>query len=347
MATRKRRKPNQKEPVGDTKSSIIVHISEKGEATITDIREYLRSEKNIRNIKVIRKHLSDLVSEKVISVKKAESRGLSDIYYIEKSFSSFKIAFNFLNNFYKPLFLRTKYAKGVIFSDDFLIYEILNIAIELYKDLIQLKDDNKFNEKIEKAKRNGEDVSRIDLERIKETIKSMLPTELDSEIIEYSLKTITSDDWLDLIGSLTNITTSNLKKNLNIVISSIFPEKQKNEMLQIISSSPMAMDYFLNLKSDDRIYLFLMVMGFYLVPLFKDKNKISIINQFNNNNSKSEKDLMPLISSILSIQNILNDNPLLTILRSYFIVDSFNGNIVDNEYSNLVLKEILLPKVSQ
>ena len=62
MAIRKRRKTSQREPIGDTKSSIIVHISEKEKATITDIREHLRSEKNIRNIKVIRKHLSDLVS---------------------------------------------------------------------------------------------------------------------------------------------------------------------------------------------------------------------------------------------------------------------------------------------
>ena len=54
MAIPKRRKPSQREPVGVTKSIIIVYISEKGEATITDIREHLRSKKNIRNIKVIR-----------------------------------------------------------------------------------------------------------------------------------------------------------------------------------------------------------------------------------------------------------------------------------------------------
>jgi len=56
---------------------------------------------------------------------------------------------------------------------------------------------------------------------------------------------------------------------------------------------------------------------------------------------------MSFISQILSIQNVVNDNPLLTVLRSYFIVDSLNGNIVENEYSNTVLKEILLPKVIQ
>jgi len=56
---------------------------------------------------------------------------------------------------------------------------------------------------------------------------------------------------------------------------------------------------------------------------------------------------MPFITQILNIQNVMNDNPLLTILHSYFIVDSLNGNVVENEYSDAVLKEILLPKVIQ
>jgi len=43
----------------------------------------------------------------------------------------------------------------------------------------------------------------------------------------------------------------------------------------------------------------------------------------------------------------MNDNPLLTILRSYFIVDSFNANIVENEYSHRILTKILLPQVIQ
>jgi len=56
---------------------------------------------------------------------------------------------------------------------------------------------------------------------------------------------------------------------------------------------------------------------------------------------------MSFIPQILDNQNIINDNPLLTILHSYFIVDSLNGNVVENEYSNTVQKEILLPKVIQ
>ena len=59
-------------------------------------------------------------------------------------------------------------------SDDFLVYGILNIGIEVFKDLIRLKDENKFNEMIEKAKRNGEDVSNKEIKESIERVKNQL-----------------------------------------------------------------------------------------------------------------------------------------------------------------------------
>ena len=344
MATRKRRRPSQREPVGNTKSEIVVYISNKEEATITDVRAYLRNEKNIRNIKVLRKHLWDLVSDGIISIKKAERRGLSDVYYIEKSFSSFKTVFNFLNDFYKPLFLRSKYAKELIFSDDFLIYGLENIGIEVFKDLIQLRDENKFNEMIEKAKRNGEDVSSKDIKEMIERMKDQLSSYNVLDIKDY-LSNARPEDFISTIGDFVKDQHIDIKAILSKMINSIFPDEQRNEMLQIISTSPMAMDYFLNLRSVDRTYLFVTILRFYLQTVFIDRDKISLIIKFNENQSELRNNPLSFIFGLLSIQNVLNDNPLLTILRSYFIVDSFNGNVVDNEYSNSVLKEILLPKV--
>ena len=346
MSTRKRRMPSQREQVGYTKSEIVVYISNNDASTITDIKPYLRNEKNIRNLKVLRKHLSDLVLENVISVKKAEKRGMSDIYYLEKSFSSFKTVFNFLNDFYKPLFLKSKYAKELIFSDDFLIYGIVNIGIEIVKDLIQLRDEKKLNVLIEKAKRNGEDVSSKEIKEIFERLKGQLNGYNVLEI-ENTLLNTRPEDFISLIGDLIESQRFDPKVILNTIINSIFPDKQRNEMLHIISTSPMAMDYFLNLRSADRTYLFITILRFYLGSLFMDSEKASLVNLFNEDKSAFEKNPMAFITAILSIQNVSNDNPLLTILRSFFIVDSFTGNVVDNEYSNSVLKEILLPKVIQ
>jgi len=329
MASRKKRKQGQKEPIGNTKSEIIVYIADKGETTITDIKTYLLSEENIRNKKNIKyQHLSNLVNEGIINIKKAEKRGLSDSYYIEKTFSQFKTVFNFINDFYRPLFLKSKYSMDMINNDDFLIYGFINIIKEFVSELPKISDEKNFNEfieNIEKTKRNGED------QEITEDFKNDLKRSNIDDILEFLISLVDSTPKIWLI--------------VKLLIKSIFPEKHKSEMLNIISTSPMAMDYFLNLKSANRMHLFSIIFNFYIQALSSDNNKILLIEQIIQNPSEFKKDPMSFISQILDNQNIINDNPLLTILRSYFIVDSFNGNLVKNKYSDAVLKEILLPKV--
>jgi hypothetical protein len=217
------------------------------------------------------------------------------------------------------------------------------------RDLIQLRDEKKFNEMIEKAKRNGEDVSSKEMKEVIKKLKSELGglnISSDSDF-ENFLSISKPEDLISFFSDLNENQLMDFKFILNTVIKSIFPDKQRNEMLLIILTSPMATDYFLNLRSVDRTYLFEIILWFYLKTLFIDRDKISIINKFNENQSELKNNPLSFISGLLNIQNVLNDNPLLTILRSFFIVDAFNGNIIDNKYSNSVLKNILLPKVSQ
>lgn len=344
MAMRKRRRPSQREPAGNTKSEILLYLANNGDVTVTiaDIRRYLRNEKNIRNIKVIRKHLSDLVTDNLISIKKAERRGLSDIYYLEKSFSSFKTSFNFINDFHKPLFLGTKYTKDVILSDNFLAYGIINIGKEIFSELLKLKDENYFNAIVEKAKRNAEDVSSKETKEMITELKKNLKEE-DLNEFQNILSDARPEDIFNLFGDQIEGQAFNI--SIKLLLDAIFPEKQGKEIIEIISTSPSANDYFLNLKSVDRLYLFVIIIRFYLGSIAWDTSKISLLKEMSKEKSVMPDNLTPYVAKLLSIQNVSNDNPLLTILRSYFLVDSFNGNIVNNEYSNSVLKEILLPKV--
>jgi len=345
MAVRKRRRPSQKEPVGSTKSEIIVYIANNENSTITDIRRYLRIERNIRNIKVVRKHLSDLVKEGIINIKKAEKRGFSDVYYIEKSFSKFKDVFNYLRDFHKPLFLRSRYAVDMINNEGFFVYGFVNVVKELFNELLKLSDENYFNALIEKAKRNSEDVSAKETKEMIENFKNELKGYNLGDLQNILLNSKPEDLVMFVSEFIPNITDpiSIMKK----FIDSIFPDNQRNEMLGIISTSPMAMDYFLNLKSADRLYLSVIISRFYLQTLFLDKNKIAIINEMNENRSELKKNPMEYIEKLMNMNNLSNDNPLLTILRSYFLVDSFNANIVENEYSHRILTKILLPQVVQ
>jgi hypothetical protein len=296
---------------------------------------------------VIRKHLFDLVNENILSIKKAERKGLSDVYYIERSFTKFKDVFNFLNDFYRPLLLKSKYAIDIINNEDFLVYGFVNIIKEMFIEMLKLSNEDYFNALIEKAKRNGEDLSIKKTKEMIEDFKNQM-RKYNIEDIKDIQNSLLNSKPEDLLSSINEIfpNFSDPKRIIKVMINSI-PDKQRDGMLKIISSSPMAMDYFLNLKSADRLLLFQRIIIFYLSTLVSDKNKISLIKQFNENQSELKNNPMSFISQILSIQNVVNDNPLLTVLRSYFIVDSLNGNIVENEYSNTVLKEILLPKVIQ
>jgi hypothetical protein len=81
---------------------------------------------------------------------------------------------------------------------------------------------------------------------------------------------------------------------LDLIVKAIFPEKQRNEMLKIISTSSMAMDFFLNLRSVDRTYLFVRILKFYLGSLFTDSEKVSLVDQLNEEQKEFEKIQCPL-----------------------------------------------------
>jgi hypothetical protein len=233
----------------------------------------------------------------------------------------------------------------MINNEEFFVYGVVNVVKELFTELLKLSDENYFNALIEKAKRNSKDVSAKETKEMIENLKNVLKGYNRGDLQNILLNSKPEDLVMLVSESIPNLTDPMpiMKK----FIGSMFPDKQRNEMLGIISTSPMAMDYFLNLKSADRLYLSLIIFRFYLQTLFLDKNKIAIINEMNENQSELGNDIIPFISQILSIHNVMNDNPLLTILRSYFIVDSFNANIVENQYSHHILTKILLPRVIQ
>jgi hypothetical protein len=345
MAVRKRRKPIQREAVGKTKSDVLIFMLSNNECTITDVRRYLRNEKNIRNVKGVRKHISDLVSENLIKIKKAERRGLGDIYYAERTFTDFRNIFNFLQSFYRPPFLRTKYAKEMISEDDFFLYGMVNIAREIFTELIKLTDERHFNDLIEKAKRNGEDIpeAEISYEKIKKAFERY-----DIEGISKSLKEIKVEEIIDYLKeSFVSDKNINFNAILTTMLQSLFPDAQRDEIINIISASHSSLDYFLNLRSAGRYYFFVNVIRFYLSAMFVDKDKNALMKGIAEDDSVLERDFMSSILKLSTMENVLNDDPLSVILRSYFVVDAFNGNIVENEYSTKTLKDILIPKVKQ
>ncbi len=358
---RKKRKAGQKDPLFDTKSSIIVFIAEKENVTIADIREYLRNEKNIKNIKNIRNHIKDLVDKNIIKVKKSEKRGMNDFYYIDKTFSSFKNSFNFITDFYKITFLESKYAKEVIFDEKFFVSGIVNIIKESYKETFKYLENLIYNNEQEEMSYEYDDKSDEDdvpyendrsdkynkpnYRKISEEEKKLI-NELKDDLTNINFDEIKNEmDKINL--DLEEILSNNHDNIFQKFIYLLFPESQRREMLNIISTSPEAMNFFLNLKMINKPYLLANIFRFYLSSIISDRNKLPILDKISKKDPEVQNDPENYIKTLFDTSKVINDNPILTILKSFFIVDSFNDNIVKNDYSKSVLMNILFPKVKQ
>ena len=340
MAKRRRRNQSQKEPIGRTKSEILLFIADKPNVSLTDIRSYLRTEMNIRNPKVVRSHVSGLLQLNLIQRVKTE-KGFRDKHFIDESFSSFRSAFNYLRENYEPKYLlKTNYFQKLKLSDDFFLLGIVNIIKILFVDSVDiLSDDVRFEKLMQEAKKEGDSKEYIEkMTQHKEKYSKKM-------LIEY-LPLLKDKSPEELISYAEEGFGKNIKIYLGDLLKQFILEDQKEEIINIISTSPSAMDYFLNMRTENKMMFFSVLLGFFVRTLFIDPSKVDILKSFNSLTDKSETtQVLGAINELVSTKNIVNQNPILTTLKAHFIQDAVSGKIIENEYALKVLTDILIPKV--
>jgi len=355
-AKKKRRERGQKEPVEKTKYQILLFIADNPYCEIDDIRRYLTTKLNIRNKKVIREYVNYLVSDNLIK-KESGRKGKPDKYYIEETFTAFKNTFNYIYDHDQNLsldFMKTKYTQSIFSKDDFLLYGLINLGLQFIIELINIYiDDNKFNAFISEM---SDEEAKIVMELSKEEFteeKDVLeeeflpllnrsPEEL-IELTEYSLSQ----------NPIVNDSIS-VMKILNDFVNSIFLPPQKKELINILSTSPSSLKFFLNFEAENKIKFFANFTLF-LLKIFNMDDLIKIEKDLQTLNLKIENkenigNIQAFIEDfkqIISTKNIGNENPLLITLKAYFIIDALSGKIIENEYSKKVLYDILIPKVKK
>jgi len=337
-AKRKRRNPSQREPIGKTKSQILLYIVNNQNCTMTDIRRYSKDNLNIRNKKGILKHVSELLSAKLIK-KVKNMKGVSDQYYIGGTFSEFGNCFNYLHeNSFSVEFLKTDFAHNVLLNDNFFFYGLVNAARKLFIEFLDvMSDENKFNEIL------LEDPKGVTNEGIA-LMKEQRAKMLRSDILEF-VSRIRDKSVEELVEYGSEVVKST-KQVLMELTNKMFSQEQKEEIINILSTSPSAMDFFLNLNTENRMVFLAYIMHFFIGIIFVDSSKVEIINYFNNLAKEPDMDqFLSLITDIFSSKNVTNQNPILTILKAHFLIDAFNGKIIENKYSTKALKSILIPEV--
>lgn len=339
-AQRRRRMPSQKEPIGKTKSEILLFIANNQNCMLTDIRTFLRDNLNIRNQKGIRDHVSELLSEKLIQ-KVAQGKGMGDKYYIENTFSAFRNCFNYLHtNNFSDGFLETGFVKDALLSNDFFFFGLVNLIKELFYDMIfTFSNEQKFSEIVKEACKEGASKDQID--NMKKQVDKFKESNYEEFVLGIKNKTPE-----ELIIFAQEMFQFPIKEILVSIVNEMFTQNQKEEIINILSTSPSAMDYFLNLRTENKLMFLTVILRFFIGIVFVDPSKVDIVNSFNNLEKESNHaQALSLMKEIVSTKNIVNNNPILTTLKAHFILDAVNGKTIKNEYSTKTLSKILIPEV--
>jgi DNA-binding HxlR family transcriptional regulator len=341
MATRKRRRPSQKEPVGRTKSEILLFISDNPKASLTDIRSNLKTSFNIRNPKTIRKHLSDLSNDNLIQRVKV-GRGLSDEYFLNESFDSLRNSFNYLKERGFALqFLKSQYFTKFIESDYMFVAIVYNVLHYMYTGILELLlEDTKYQSLLDEAQVSGE-LNLI--EQLKETRKELFEPYNIGSLTD--LKNKSPDSFISFIS--TEEDSLFTKQSVINILDSFIPAIQKRQLLTILKTSPSALDFVLNPKFKRPEILFGVAVQFFLSAVVKNPNKLVKLAALGQDKSLAEKDKIGILKEIVDFSDVITDNPVVTILKSLMIADELNGSIIENDDSSKILGEVFLPEAKK
>jgi hypothetical protein len=102
----------------------------------------------------------------------------------------------------------------------------------------------------------------------------------------------------ELITGAQDIFTIPIKPVLREIINQIFSMIQKEEIMNILFTSPSAMDYFLNLDTANKLMFLAIITRFFFETAFVDQIKAVIIAAFNKEPDK--KKALSFITELLS-----------------------------------------------
>jgi len=297
----KRRKPYNREPPGKTKNTILLLVANNGDTSFQAIRDHLKESLNIRNLKVIRTHIAELVNEWLL-LKHSQGKGKPDSFYLS-GFDNFKKVYEFFQaNQQEQEFMKTEYYNSYIASEDFkfkLIINILQVSIQQRHTAI--------------------------LNKLELTIKDEQSREQYNELI----KSIANNSIEDLVDQLRNRlderqTDNELLKSLIHRCSFVISDEEFEGLIDILLLSPSAIKYCLKPNYVGASFISKLMSQLFNKPVFP-------IDFF--------QDIMEYDLTSLSKDSI--ESSMFVILKSFFIADLLTDEIIKREISSRFINKIL------
>jgi hypothetical protein len=153
------------------------------------------------------------------------------------------------------------------------------------------------------------------------------------EILDKGVDAI-YNDLIDLIGK-------NEKRNkdiqpdqaLKIITGFLIPEHETSNISNILKTSPLAIEYILNIREHSPIIFIGTLWNYFLEAVGFDEKKIKLLTSD-----------IPLTQAeydhLLSNSNIEGELPLVRLIKSAFIIDYLDENIVQNDFSQKLQNEL-------
>lgn len=345
MINRRKRKPQQREAVGKTKAYIILCLLD-GEKDRTEISEYLKTHHNIINRSNVKDHLYGLVEMGLIE-QGDKSPGKPRPYHIPKGFDALKNIFLFLRDQgMEAELLQTGYFNEAIESKDFRMKLIINAFKEMLLAIYQemLNDNSTRDEADKELKAHENDLEELnkilalqektisqqmdDYFQIRDSVKTNDENNIRSQRFKLIINTL-ENNTVDQLYEGTLKLVDRIKKDKNApseeVLRSItdylIPEKEKDKINDILRMSPSANEHILNIKAHNSASFMGLLFTYLLYTV------------------KAEQDNVKL----------MDDSPIVRILKAAYIIDHSNGKTLHNNYSintSLALfEQLFLPRM--
>lgn len=361
------KKSTKRMPIGFTKAEILLYVADKGEVDTVDLKWHLKKKLGIKNKKTILMHLSDLIKDELLSKRKKGKKGIADTYIIIYNFHTLQNVFNYLKKYKKEKdFLKTKYFKEYIMSEDFQNKFFLHLTKDLVLGMIDyMKSEDGYNRTLEIGTKTRDGFEKafsvikdVDIKNAKYTqiddldkvLKLYKNKKENIKMFYTNLLAIITKSDIDTIYTYISLwglpVIAFIKKASKLVLL----EKEKKEILAMLMASPSAIDFILNFRQTSSTGLFSILLKFILWNVNDDPDKLRKLNEISKE-SDYNKRIAQIYELFSDFSKLKNKSPLYTLISSNFIFDFINQNMVATEEDQLVLNNILndllLPKIEK
>lgn len=354
----------EKNEKGITKSLIVLYIIEKGTAKTDEIAEYLGEKNKQRNIKtkhLIYEHLKKLEKDIKVLRRVPSGNNIPDSFFINEDFQAFIKIYRSLEKYgYRNRLMETSYYRSFIESPSFKAKLLINVLKEMLL---------KTYEEAEKDDTSGKDRNEIisELERSKFEYAGKPITEYVANYFEFSdsLKLNDKNDpnvkERDAIVNILNNTSiddlyNNILKSLNaenlqnidltpqqyleILASLMIPDKDDRICNNILKCSPSAIERIINIRKHSPTSFFGLLIRFFIEAQAIDIEKMGLLKS---GNILTKEDFIRL----KDYSRIENDSPIVLLLKSAYIQDYLDDQIIPNEFSELINDQLFKPRIKE